>query len=111
MHSRGLGFEPVQVEPGMLFFFCFYVVESFKEYQPIISLHLGGADFRSSDYFSNISKLNGRSDIYSQNTQNCELKELYMKLVKTGRSLESQNLENLSTFLSLKQAQSKQFEN
>ena len=77
-------------EPGMLIFFCFYVVKSFKE--STICLHLGGADFRSSGYFSNISKLNGRSDIYSQNTQNCELKELYMKLVKTGRSLEIQNL-------------------
>ena len=32
LHARGLGFEPGRMEPGMPIFFCFYVVESFKEY-------------------------------------------------------------------------------
>ena len=43
----------------------------------IIGATLGGAVFRISGYFSDISNLNGRSDTYYQNTQNCESKELH----------------------------------
>ena len=63
----------------MLIFFCFYVVESFKEYQPIICLYLGGAAVQELGLFFKF-------------TQNCELKELYMTFVKTERSLEIRDL-------------------
>ena len=69
MHARGLGFEIGRVEPGMLIFFCFSVVESFKEY-PAHHLPLPSwCRFQELGYFSNISKLNGRLDIYSQSAR------------------------------------------
>ena len=53
----------------MLIFFCFSVVESFKEY-PAHHLPLPSwCRFQELGYFSNISKLNGRLDIYSQSAR------------------------------------------
>ena len=79
MHARDLGFEPGRVEPVMLIFFCFYVVESFKEY---LTHHL------PLPRWCRFQELR----LFLKYTQNCELKELYMKFVKTERSLEIQNI-------------------
>ena len=79
LHARGLGFESGRVEPVMLIFFCFYVVESFKEY-PIHHLPLPRC--------CRFQELR----LVFKYTQNSELKELYMKFVKTERSSEIQNL-------------------
>ena len=63
LHTRGFGFEPGQVEPVMLIFFCFYAVESFKECP---AHHLPLSRWCRCQEFR----------LFFKYTQNCELKEI-----------------------------------